>query len=77
MRTLRFHLQKKFKHIFRNKSLLPLIFIMPIIQLLVVPLAADYEIKNISISIVGHDRSSFSRALSSKIRTSGYFVLAD
>jgi ABC-2 type transport system permease protein len=77
MRTLKFLLQKEFKQIFRNKSLLPLIFLMPIIQLLIMPLAADYEIKNINISIVDHDRSSFSRALISKITASGYFVLAD
>jgi ABC-2 type transport system permease protein len=50
---------------------------MPIIQLLVMPLAADYEIKNINISIVDHDRSCFSRALISKITASGYFVLVD
>ena len=77
MRTLKFLLQKEFKQIFRNRSLLPMIFLMPIIQLLVMPLAADYEIKNINISIVDHDRSDFSRALISKITASGYFVLAD
>ena len=77
MRTLKFLLEKEFKQIFRNSSLLPMIFLMPIIQLLVMPLAADYEIKNINISIVDHDRSDFSRALISKITASGYFVLAD
>lgn len=54
-----------------------MIFAMPMIQLLVMPLAADYEIKNINISIVDHDRSSYSQQLVSKITASGYFVLAD
>jgi len=77
LRTLKFLLQKEFKQIFRNKALLPLIFVMPIIQLLILPLAADYEIKNINISIVDHDHSSYSRKLISDITASGYFRLAD
>lgn len=77
MRTLKFLLQKEFKQIFRNKALLPLIFVVPIVQLLILPLAADYEVKNINISIVDHDHSTFSRNLISKIISSGYFRLAD
>lgn len=77
MRTLKFLLQKEFRQIFRNKSLLPIIFGMPIIQLLVMPLAADYEVKNIDIAIVDHDRSPYSQKLIAKITASGYFRLAD
>jgi ABC-2 type transport system permease protein len=77
MRTLKFLLQKEFKQIFRNKSLLPLIFVAPIIQLLIMPLAADYEVKNINISIVDNDHSTYSQKLITKITASGYFKLAD
>ena len=52
MRTLGFLLRKEFKQIFRNKSLLPMIFAVPIIQLLILPLAADYEVKNIKIAAI-------------------------
>jgi ABC-2 type transport system permease protein len=76
MRTLKFLLQKEFKQILRNKALLPLIFVVPIVQLLVLPLAADYEIKNINISVVDHDHSTYSQQLISKITASGYFKLA-
>lgn len=76
MRTLRFLLIKEFKQIFRNKAILPLIFVMPIVQLLILPLAADYEVKNINISIVDNDQSSYSRELTSKILASGYFQLS-
>ena len=61
MRTLKFLLRKEFKQIFRNRALLPMIFITPIIQLLVMPLAADYEVKNINISIVDNDHSTYSQ----------------
>lgn len=54
-----------------------MIVALPIIQLIIMPLAADYEIKNINISIVDHDRSSYSRRLIDKIVASGYFKLND
>jgi ABC-2 type transport system permease protein len=75
MRTLRFLLQKEFKQIFRNRALLPMIFITPLIQLLVMPLAIDYQVKNINIAVVDHDRSSYSRKLIDKVIASGYFKL--
>jgi ABC-2 type transport system permease protein len=50
---------------------------MPMIQLLVLPWAADYEVKNIQLSVVDHDHSSYSRQLISKITSSGYFILED
>ncbi|WP_118196572.1 ABC transporter permease [Albibacterium indicum] len=77
MRTLLFLLKKEFKQIFRNKSLLPMILVAPIIQLLILPLAADYEVKNINISIVDHDHSTYSQKMVSEITASGYFRLAD
>ncbi len=76
MRTLLVLLRKEFKQIFRDKTMLRLIIAMPIIQLLIMPLTADYEIKNINISVVDHDRSAFSQNLTSKILSSGYFRLA-
>lgn len=77
MRPLKFLLVKEFKQIFRNKTLLPLIFAMPIVQLLVMPLAADFEMKNVNISVVDNDRSASSRELVSKVTASGYFKLVD
>jgi len=45
MRTIKFLLQKEFRQIFRDPAILRLILIMPIIQLIILPWAADYEIK--------------------------------
>lgn len=77
MRSLKFLLQKEFRQIFRDKSILRIIFIMPLVQLIVLPLAADYEMKNISLSVVDHDHSNYSRQLVQKITASGYFRLND
>lgn len=77
MRTLIILLRKEFRQIFRNTTILRLIIAMPIIQLIILPLAADYEIKNINVSIVDHDHSSYSQKLIDKIFASGYFQLND
>ena len=77
MRTLKFLLQKEFRQILRDKGILAVIFIMPTIQLLILPWAADYEIKNIKLAVVDHDHSDYSRKLLRKITASGYFMLTD
>ncbi|WP_347158801.1 ABC transporter permease [Pontibacter chitinilyticus] len=75
MKTLRFLLQKEFRQIFRDPAILRIIFVMPMMQLLVLPWAADYEMKNILLSVVDHDHSTYSRQLVHKITSSGYFQL--
>ncbi len=77
MRTLKFILQKEFRQIFRDPSIIRLIFIMPVIQLVILPWAADYEMKNIKLSVADKDHSNYSRKLVSKITSSGYFILND
>ena len=75
MRTVRFLLQKEFRQIFRNKIILAMILVMPSVQLIILPLAADYEIKNINIAVVDQDHSPYSQRLTSTITASGYFRL--
>jgi len=75
MRTLRFLLEKEFRQIFRNPSIIRIIFVMPVIQLLILPWAADYEIKNIRLGIIDQDHSAYSRQLVSKITSTNYFLL--
>ena len=77
MRTLRFLLQKEFRQIFRDSGIIRVIFIMPVIQLLILPWAADYEIKNIKLAVVDHDHSEYARQLIRKVTASGYFILTD
>jgi ABC-2 type transport system permease protein len=76
MRTLKFLLHKEFRQIFRDPAIIRLIFIMPVIQLLILPWAADYEVKNIKLAVVDLDHSAYSQKLISKITSSGYFQLA-
>lgn len=68
-------LKKEFRQIFRNKVVLAITFVVPIIQFLVLPMAANYEMKSIKLVVVDHDQSTYSRLLLSKITGSGYFKL--
>ncbi len=76
MRSLKFLLQKEFRQIFRNPAILRMIFMMPVIQLIVLPQVADYEIRNVNIGIIDHDHSSYSREMIRKVGSPGTFVLA-
>ncbi len=73
MRTVLFLVQKEFLQIFRNRTMLPLLLFMPVIQMLLLSFAANYEIKNLALSVVDHDLSPASRQLTAKFGASGYF----
>lgn len=75
MRTFFFILEKEFRQMRRRKGLIRSLFIAPIIQLLLLPMAANYSVKNISLVVVDHDHSSTSRELIAKITASGHFTL--
>lgn len=73
MKTILYIIQKEFRQIMRNKAMLPIIFILPLIQLLILSNAATFEVKNISFSYVDNDKSSASRTLIDKFHASTYF----
>lgn len=75
MRALKYLLQKEFRQLFRDRGFIGRLFIAPAIQLILLPMAANFTIKNINIAIVDHDHSSESRKLCDKIVSSGYFRL--
>jgi len=72
---LRFLLEKEFRQIFRDPAIIRMMFIMPVIQLILLPLAANYEVKNVLLAVVDHDRSTYSQQFVHKITASGYFKL--
>ncbi len=77
MKQLKYLLQKEFLQISRDKTILKIIMVLPVIQLLVLPWAATFEQKNIALSVVDNDRSGLSEKLTDKISSSGYFLLTD
>jgi len=74
MRVLLYMLQKEFKQIFRNKAMLPIIFIAPMVQLLILSNAMTYEIHNLKIYFNDFDYSTLSQRLKNKFSHSDYFI---
>jgi len=77
MRALLILLEKEFRQIFRNPAILRMMFMMPAVQLIIMPLAADYEIKNVKVCVVDYDHSAYSQRLINKITSTDYFTLID
>ena len=75
MRRLLFIVQKEFIQIMGNKAMLPLMTILPIVQLMLLSFAADSEVKNVNITITDLDQSQFSHQLIGQITASDRFTL--
>ena len=70
MQILGYIIQKEFIQIFRNKAILFMMTLLPIIQLIVLSSAASNEVKNINVAIIDADYSEYSRLLIRKIDAS-------
>jgi drug efflux transport system permease protein len=73
MRVLLVFLQKEFLQVFRNRAMLPILFVMPIIQLLVLSFAATFDIGETDMVVVDLDGTPTARALVQEMQSSGYF----
>lgn len=74
---LRYLLEKEFLQIKRNKALPRMVVVLPFVALALFPLVANFEIKNVNLAVVDHDRSSFSTRLIQKVNSSGNFRLVN
>ena len=75
MNSLLFILEKEFIQIFRDKRMLAIIFIMPLLQLFVLIFAATNELKHINLYIVDKDMSVTSKRLIDKLEGSSFFYI--
>lgn len=59
--------EKEFKQIFRDKLLPKVILLFPFMTLILLPYAANFEVKNMRLAIVDQDNSSYSKELVGKL----------
>lgn len=74
---IKYLIEKEFKQLLRNAFLPRLIFIFPCMIMILMPWAANMEIRNIYLNIVDNDHSTLSQRLIDKIAASTYFRLTD
>jgi len=77
MRALRFLLQKEFRQILRDRTIVGMLFIMPIVQLLVLANAVTFEVRSARTYVVDADHSSMSRGVVNRLGASGRFVFTE
>ncbi len=75
MKTIGYIIRKEFIQIFRNRSMLPIIFVMPVIQLIILANAATLDLRRIDMVVVDQDMSQSSRALISKFNGSPFYKI--
>jgi len=69
-------IRKEFIQLFRDKRLLALILILPLVQLFLLGYAATNEVRNIPVAVFDQSHSPEGRALLDSYRASDYFMLA-
>jgi len=69
-------LRKEFFHIFRDPRTMVIIFGIPVVQLLLFGKVINTDIQDAKIAILDQSRDNTTREITSKLLSSGYFVLA-
>lgn len=74
-RILKALLRKEIALMRRNPIIPKIILMMPLMVMLVVPLVANLDVKNVNVAVVDNDHSSISRRIVSDIGHSGYLTV--
>lgn len=59
----------------RSKGLIRTLIFVPTVQLILMPTAANFSVKNIGLAVVDNDHSTYSQQMIQKITASGHFKL--
>ena len=73
MRTVLFLVRKEFLQIFRDRTTVFQIFMIPIVQLLVLANAATFDVKQVALLVVDEDRTTVSAGLVRRLGAGGQF----
>ena len=73
MRTVFFLVRKEFLQIFRDRTTVFQIFMIPVVQLLVLANAATFDVKRVAMLVVDEDRTTVSTGLVQRLMASRQF----
>ena len=68
--------KKEFIQVFRDRNMLRLIFVMPVIQLLLFGYVVNTDVKEVELDVYDFDRSAESRDLINSLKAGGYFIVS-
>ena len=73
MRTVFYLVRKEFLQIFRDRTTVLQIFLIPVVQLLVLSNAATFDVKRVRMLVVDEDRTTVSAGLVQRLQAGGQF----
>lgn len=73
MRPILVLIRKEFQQILRDRPMLVIIFLAPLVQLVVLAHAVNTDVKHLRLTVLDQDRSSLSRQITANLEYSGYF----
>ena len=74
MRIILMLIKKEFLQVIRNPLLLSILVIAPMVEFMIFPFCADYEIKVLDIAFIDNDRSQVSKEIINSFNASDIFV---
>src|SRR5512133_3875244 len=77
MRRLLFMIWKELLELRQDKRMLPIVFVAPVLQLIVLGYAATTDVKNVPMVVADADRSTASRELIRTFDRSPYFTVGE
>jgi ABC-2 type transport system permease protein len=75
-RRIRTLIWKEFKQISRDRAMLPILFIMPILQLVLFGYVVGSDVKNLNLAVYDADNTVQSRQVVDAMTSSGYFTVS-
>ena len=66
-------IRKEFIQLFRDKRMLALILVIPLVEMFLLGYAATNDVGNIPVAVFDQDKSPDSRALLDSFNSAGYF----
>ena len=73
LRRIKHMVIKEFIQIFRDRKMKPIIFVIPVLQLIVFGYAVTMDVTNIRTSVYDLDKTSVTREIARRFEASGYF----
>jgi ABC-2 type transport system permease protein len=73
---MKYLIEKEFKQLLRDAFLPKLIVVFPVFMMILLPWAANMEVRNVRVAVTDNDRSSLSARLSATVAASGRFTLS-
>ena len=77
LRRIRLLIWKEFQQIRRDKAMLPILFIMPVVQLILFGYVVGSDVRNLRLVLLDQDNTVASRQVADTFTGSGYFTIVD